>query len=83
MHIVSQAASALVARCLHQGAPLALVAPISAGAHAPNVSIREYLASRSTRLVISRTAEGNLTIRSRGGRPSPYGNNALLCMWTV
>jgi hypothetical protein len=83
MHVASLAASALVARCLRPGAPLALAAAIGACAHAPNVSIREYLASRSTRVVISRTAEGNLTIRSRGGTSSLYGNNAPLYMWTV
>jgi len=69
---------------LRQGAPLALGAAIGACGHAAhNVSIREYLASRSTRVVISRTAEGNLTIRSRGRTSSRYGNNAPPYMWTV
>jgi len=62
---------------------LALVAAIGAYAHAPNVSIREYLATRSTRVVTSRTAEDNLTIRSRSGTSSLYGNNAPLYMWAV
>lgn len=71
MQIASLAASALVARRLRQGAPLALVAATGADAHAPNVSIREDRAPRSTRVVSSRTAEDDFTIRSRGGRSVP------------
>jgi len=33
--------------------------------------------------VISRTADGNLTIRSHGGTSSLYVDNAPLYMWAV
>ena len=45
---------------------------------APNQPIEQYLASRSAGVVVGRTAEGNLTIRIRGGSSSIYGNNAPL-----
>jgi TonB-dependent SusC/RagA subfamily outer membrane receptor len=45
---------------------------------APNEPIEKYLASRSAGVVVGRTAEGNLTIRIRGGSSSIYGNNAPL-----
>jgi TonB-dependent SusC/RagA subfamily outer membrane receptor len=47
-------------------------------AQAPNEPIEKYLAARSAGVVIGRTAEGNLTLRIRGGASSTYGNNAPL-----
>ncbi|HEV7993077.1 MAG TPA: TonB-dependent receptor plug domain-containing protein [Gemmatimonadaceae bacterium] len=44
----------------------------------PNEPIEKYLASRSAGVTIGRSAEGNLTVRIRGGTSSTYGNNAPL-----
>jgi TonB-dependent starch-binding outer membrane protein SusC len=44
----------------------------------PNEPIEKYLAARSAGVVVGRTAEGNLTLRIRGGSSSEYGNNAPL-----
>ena len=44
----------------------------------PNEPVEKYLASRSAGVTIGRTAEGNLTVRIRGGSSSTYGNNAPL-----
>ena len=43
----------------------------------PNEPIEKYLAARSAGVVVGRTAEGNLTLRIRGGS-SLYGNNTPL-----
>ena len=44
----------------------------------PNEPVEKYLQERSAGVTIGRTAEGNLTIRIRGGSSSMYGNNAPL-----
>jgi len=44
----------------------------------PNEPVERYLASRSAGVTIGRTADGNLTVRIRGGSSSAYGNNAPL-----
>src|SRR5687768_12364426 len=44
----------------------------------PNEPIEKYLAARSAGVVVGRTAEGNLTLRVRGGSSSQYGNNSPL-----
>jgi TonB-dependent starch-binding outer membrane protein SusC len=82
--------AALIAGC-SQGAPRTAEtpAPKQAGAAAqvanaedvrqsPNVPIEQQLMARSPGVVISRTSEGNLTIRIRGGSSSVQGNNAPL-----
>jgi TonB-dependent starch-binding outer membrane protein SusC len=43
----------------------------------PNEPIEKYLAARSAGVVVGRTADGNLTLRIRGGS-SMYGNNSPL-----
>lgn len=43
----------------------------------PNEPIEKYLAARAAGVVVGRTADGNLTLRIRGGT-SVYGNNAPL-----
>jgi TonB-dependent starch-binding outer membrane protein SusC len=45
---------------------------------APNEPIEKYLAARAPGVVVGRTAEGNLTLRIRGGSLSQYGNNSPL-----
>ena len=44
----------------------------------PNEPIEKYLAARAAGVVVGRTADGNLTLRIRGGASSLYGNNAPL-----
>jgi TonB-dependent starch-binding outer membrane protein SusC len=44
----------------------------------PNEPVEKYLAARSAGVVVGRTAEGNLTLRIRGGSSSEYGNNSPL-----
>jgi TonB-dependent SusC/RagA subfamily outer membrane receptor len=82
--------AALIAACSQAGPRTAEApAPKQAGAAAqvassedvrqsPNVPIEQQLMARSPGVVISRTSEGNLTIRIRGGSSSVQGNNAPL-----
>ena len=47
-------------------------------ARTPNVPIEQQLMARTPGVVISRTSDGSLTIRIRGGASSLTGNNAPL-----
>lgn len=47
-------------------------------AQTPNVPIEQQLMARTPGVVISRTSDGSLTIRIRGGASSFTGNNAPL-----
>jgi TonB-dependent SusC/RagA subfamily outer membrane receptor len=60
------------------GSPAKPVATSLDVQQAPNEPIEKFLASRSAGVVVGRTAEGNLTIRIRGGTSSMYGSNAPL-----
>jgi len=81
--------AALIAGCSQAGPRSAETpAPKQAGSaqvanaedirQSPNVPIEQQLMARSPGVVISRTPEGNLTIRIRGGSSSVQGNNAPL-----
>ena len=84
----SLALLAVIASCAHSAPksaePILLgsaVKPAATDADvqvSPNEPIEKYLQARSAGVTIGRTAEGNLTIRIRGGSSSVYGNNAPL-----
>jgi len=83
--ILTAALLALVAGCASGPRPAPSSAPGGGQvatadeiAQAPNEPIEKYLAARSAGVVVGRSAEGNLTLRIRGGASSTYGNNAPL-----
>jgi TonB-dependent SusC/RagA subfamily outer membrane receptor len=88
LHAASVALLVAIAACAHappktddapaRGSPEKPVATSFDVQQAPNEPIEKYLASRSAGVVVSRTAEGNLMIRIRGGSSSIYGSNAPL-----
>jgi TonB-dependent SusC/RagA subfamily outer membrane receptor len=78
----------LLGACAPQSGPKTTSVPVSQAGEkqaatsedirqSPNEPIEKYLAARAAGVVVGRTAEGNLTLRIRGGT-SLYGNNAPL-----
>jgi TonB-dependent SusC/RagA subfamily outer membrane receptor len=80
--------AALLGACASQSGPKTIPVPVSQAGEkqvatasdiqqSPNEPIEKYLAARAAGVVVGRTAEGNLTLRIRGGS-SLYGNNTPL-----